>query len=327
VSAVRFVGLRKSFGDRRVLDGLDFSIARAEVYGLLGPNGSGKSTAINILCNLLDADSGAVEIAGRPASPAARSVIGFCPQEIALYKDLFPAENLRFFADIYGVPKADAAGRIAELIRLFGFERFARIPVSELSGGWQRRLNIAVALVHSPEILVLDEPTSALDLEARHELWRTIEALKKRGMTVLLTTHHLDEAEQLCSRIGVMKNGRIAREGSVSELLSLVPAKAIALIEVGDTAALLARASQLGWGVRRYAGKIGCLLPQQVALEEVVRALSGIGVSSVSLQRVSLEQAYFEILQEGREPPSTNPDDSTLAQGSEAPTPVSRPTA
>ena len=327
MSVVRFVALRKSFGDRRVLDGLDFSIARAEVYGLLGPNGSGKSTAINILCNLLDPDGGAVEIAGQPTSAAARSVIGFCPQEIALYKDLYPGENLRFFADIYGMPKANAARRIEELIQLFGFERFARIPVSELSGGWQRRLNIAVALVHSPEILVLDEPTSALDVEARHELWRTIEALKKQGMTILLTTHHLDEAEQLCSRVGVMKNGRIAKEGSVSELLSLVPAKAIALIEVGDTAALLARASQLGWGVRRYAGKIGCLLPQQVALEEVVRALGGIDVSSVSLQRVALEQAYFEILGEGREQPSTDPRDSAPAQGCEALTSRSRPPA
>ncbi|MGA2794405.1 MAG: ABC transporter ATP-binding protein [Roseiarcus sp.] len=302
MSAVRFVALCKSFGDRLVLDGLDFSIGRAEVYGLLGPNGSGKSTAINILCNLLDPDSGAVEISGRPASSAARSVIGFCPQEIALYKDLYSAENLRFFADIYGMPKADAARRIAELTQLFGLERFARVPVSALSGGWQRRLNIAVALVHSPDILVLDEPTSGLDVEARHELWRMIETLKKQGMTILLTTHHLDEAEQLCSRIGVMKNGRIAREGSVSELLSLVPAKAIALIEVsevGDTAALLARVTRLGWGVRHYAGKIGCLLPQQVALEEVVRALGGIDISSVSLQRVSLEQAYFEILQQG----------------------------
>jgi ABC-2 type transport system ATP-binding protein len=307
VSAVRFAAICKSFGDKSVLDDLDFAVERAEVYGLLGPNGSGKSTAINILCNLLDPDSGTVEIVGKPAARVARNAVGICPQEIALYRDLYPAENLRFFADLYGLPKADAARRVAELMQLFALEPFARTRASALSGGWQRRLNIAVALVHSPDVLVLDEPTSAVDVEARHELWQTIEALKKQGVTILLTTHHLDEAEQLCSRIGIMKNGRIAKEGTVPELLSLVPAKAIALVEVSDTAAVLARASKLGWGVRHYAGKIGCLLPQQVSLEEVVRALSGINASSVSLQRVSLEHAYIEVMHEGSQPSETSP--------------------
>ncbi len=298
MSVVRFSGVSKSFGDKRVLHGLDFSVGRAEIYGLLGPNGSGKSTAINILSNLLDADGGSVEIEGKPASQMTRSAIGICPQEIALYRDLYASENLRFFADLYGLSKADAVRSVAELVRLFGLESFARTPVSALSGGWQRRLNVAVALVHRPRVLVLDEPTSAVDVEARHELWQAFAALKKGGMTILLTTHHLDEAEQLCSRIGIMKNGRIAKEGTVPELLSLVPAKAIALVEVSDTAALLARAAQLGWGTRRYAGKIGCLLPQQVSLEAVVRALSGLDVSSVSLQPVSLEHAYIEVMHE-----------------------------
>jgi len=180
---------------------------------LLGPNGSGKSTAINILCDLLDADAGTVEIAGKPASLNARTAVGVYPQEIALYRDLYPAENLRFFCELYGLARSDATRRVGELMRLFGLERFARTPVSALSGGWQRRVHIAVALVHSPRLLVLDEPTAGLDVEARQELWRTIELLKKHGMTIMLTTHHLDEAEHLCSRIGIMKNGLIAHEG------------------------------------------------------------------------------------------------------------------
>jgi ABC-2 type transport system ATP-binding protein len=302
VNAVRFADICKSFGDKRVLDGLDFAVDRAEVYGLLGPNGSGKSTAINILCNLLDPDSGTVEIAGKLASRMTRNGVGMCPQEIALYRDLYPAENLRFFAALYGLSKADAARRVAELTQLFGLEAFARTTVSALSGGWQRRVNLAVALVHQPGVLILDEPTSAVDVEARHELWQTIEGLKKQGMTILLTTHHLDEAERLCTRIGIMKDGRIAEEGTVTKLLSLVPAQAIALVGVIDSAALRARASQLGWGIRQYAGKIGCLLPQQVSLEEVVRALSGIDVSSVSLQPVSLEHAYIKVMHEGSLP-------------------------
>ncbi len=281
-------------------------------------NGSGKSTAINILCNLLDPDSGTVEIAGKPASRVTRNAVGICPQEIALYRDLYPAENLRFFADLYGLPKIEAARRVAELMQLFRLERFARTSVSALSGGWQRRLNIAVALVHSPDILILDEPTSAVDVEARHELWQTIAALKSLGTTILLTTHHLDEAEQLCSRIGIMKNGRIAKEGTVPELLSLVPAKAIALVEGDDTAALLARASNLGWAVRHYAGKIGCLLPQQVSLEEVVSAFSGVDATSVSLQRVSLEHAYIEVMHEGARRLDTSP--TKLAPELAAPT-------
>jgi ABC-2 type transport system ATP-binding protein len=298
MTALRFSGVRKSFADKLVLDGLEFSVNEAEVYGLLGPNGSGKSTAINILCDLLDADAGSVEIAGKPASLNAHIAVGICPQEIALYRDLYPAENLFFFCELYGLANSDARRRVSELMQLFGLEGFARTRVSALSGGWQRRLNIAVALVHSPSLLVLDEPTAGLDLEARQELWRTIELLKKHGMTILLTTHHLDEAEHLCSRIGIMKNGRIAREGTIPQLLSLVPAKAVAIIEAADVKAVLRRTAEVGWGTRVYADRIGCLLPQQISFEDVARSLGGTGVSSISLQPVSLEHAYLEVMHE-----------------------------
>jgi ABC-2 type transport system ATP-binding protein len=301
MTMVRFRDVRKSFGDNLVLNDLTFSIDKGEIYGLLGPNGCGKSTAIHILCNLLDADGGSVDVQGRSPSQDVRSVIGVCPQEIALYRDLYPAENLRFFAQIYGLERASRESRIAELMRIFGLHRFARTPVASLSGGWQRRLNIAVALVHSPEVLVLDEPTAAVDLEARHELWAMIETLKSTGMTILLTTHHLDEAERLCSRIGIMKNGRIAREGTIPELLAIVPATDIALIEAIDEEPILGRAGQLGWATRRYAGKLGCLLPRHLSLKEVVDAFSGIEVSAVGLQRVSLEHAYLEVLGQGDE--------------------------
>jgi ABC-2 type transport system ATP-binding protein len=296
VIALRFAEVRKSFGEKRVLDGLTFSIASGEVYGLIGPNGSGKSTAINILCNLLDADAGTVEIAGKPAWIEARTAVGICPQEPALYRDLYPTENLRFFGNLYGLSSDAISRRVAELVRLFGLERFARTPVAALSGGWRQRVNIAVALVHTPRILVLDEPTAGLDVEARQELWQTIGLLKKDGMTILLTTHHLDEAEQLCSRIGIMKNGRIAVEGTIPQLLSRVPAKAIAFVEARDTTSGAARATQLGWGMRHYSGRMACLLPQQISLEEVVAGLRGTNVSSVSIQRVSLEYAYLEIM-------------------------------
>jgi ABC-2 type transport system ATP-binding protein len=297
MSIICFDDVTKSFNGRTVLDHLNFSVERAQVYGLLGPNGCGKSTAINILCNLLDPDAGAVRI-GDEASNDATRFIGYCPQEIALYRDLRPAENLRFFAQIYRVSSADQERSVTELVQLFDLDKYAQTPVGSLSGGWQRRVSIAVALIHKPEIVVLDEPTSAVDVEARHGLWQLIEMLRGSGTSILLTTHHLDEAERLCSRIGIMKNGSIAKEGSVSELLVIVPGSMVATIDTTDEEAVSRRAAQLGWGVRHYAGKFVCLLPKETSLKTVVDSFIGIDVSAVSLQRVSLEHAFLEVIQQ-----------------------------
>ena len=295
MSVICFNGVSKSFAGRRVLDHLSFSVDRAQVYGLLGPNGCGKSTAINILCNLLDPDGGTVRVGDATSGHAERS-LGYCPQEIALYRDLRPTENLRFFAQLYGLSRTDREQRVAKLTQLFGLERFARTPVGALSGGWQRRVSIAVALIHEPEIVILDEPTFAVDLEARHELWQLIETLRGDGTAILLTTHHLDEAERLCSRIGIMKDGRIAREGSVPELLAMVPGRMVAVVETSDEKAIAQRATEHGWAIRHYAGKIACLLSNETTLKAVVDAFTGIDVSAVSLQRVSLEHAFLEVI-------------------------------
>lgn len=298
MSIIRFDGVSKSFAGRKVLDHLSFSVERAQVYGLLGPNGCGKSTAINILCNLLDPDEGTVRI-GDAASGGTARFLGYCPQEVALYRDLLPVENLRFFAEIYGLSRTDRERRVSELSQLFGLDRYARTTVGSLSGGWQRRVSVAAALIHEPEVVVLDEPTSAVDLEARHELWQLIEMLRAGGKTILLTTHHLDEAERLCSRIGIMKDGCIAKEGSVAELIAMVPGKMIAAIDTSEENAISRRAAELGWGIRHYAGKIACLLSRETSFKSVVDALTGIDVSAVSLQKVSLEHAFLEVLHQG----------------------------
>ncbi len=285
---------RKAFADRVVLDGLQFTVARGETYGLLGPNGAGKTTAISILCNLLDADDGVVMINGSPVCEATKFTVGVVPQEISIYKDLTCRENMLFFGKVYGLREPERTERVNELVRIFHLEEYTRAQVSKMSGGWQRRVNIAVALVHSPAVLILDEPTAGLDVEARYELWELIESLQSQGVTILLTTHHLDEAERLCSRIGIMQNGRIVAEGTLDELRKLVPARQLAVVETGDEESLLKRASSLGWDHRRYGGKLTLLLPREFALREIIETLDDVPVTSISLREVGLEHVYME---------------------------------
>lgn len=292
-------GVAKRFGARSVLEGLDLQVGRGEIYGLLGPNGSGKTTALHIVCRLLAADEGETWLGGKPmaASDAAvASRIGLCPQQPALYRDLLPAENLDFFARVHGLSGAARRARVAELMAQFDLLAHAGTPVSRLSEGWTQRLSLAVALVHRPELLILDEPAAAVDVLARHALWAQVEALRAAGTTILLTTHLLSEAEHLCTRVGILRAGRIGAEGTPAELRARVPAHAVALLQAGDAAAVATRAGQLGWPLRRYGGQTACLLPHAATLREVVEAFEGTEVNSVALQPVTLEHAYLEVL-------------------------------
>ncbi len=298
-AALQIDGLFKRFGEHQVLNGFSLQMARGDVVGLLGPNGCGKSTVLNIVCQLLQADAGQVQLAGQPMieqSAHARTRIGYCPQQSALYPDLFPQENIQFFARLYGVPAAQRSARVAELM-----ERFSLVPYSAtrsglLSGGWQQRLSLAVALVHRPELLVLDEPTVAVDVEARMDLWRLIEGLRDSGTTILLTSHHLAEAQRLCNRVALMRSGKVVAEGSVAELISCVPGQAVAKVQSEDPQAVIQRASELGWVVRQHSGSIGLLLPHNLNLREVVDALDGTKVSAASVDPVTLEDAYLELV-------------------------------
>ncbi len=289
-------GLYKRFGSQTVLDGLNLQVTRGEIVGLLGPNGCGKSTALNIVSGLLDADAGQVSINGEPASPKTAALVGLCPQAGALYLDLLPAENLDFFARLYGLTASQRRLRVDELMHRFDLTAHAATRVGRLSGGWQQRLNLAVALVHSPQLLLLDEPTASVDVQARLALWGLIEELRDGGMTIVLTTHQIHEAERLCSRVALMRNGRVAEVGSVLDLLARVPAQAVAVLQTRDEAATTRRAHALGWAVRPHAGQLLCLLPHTSSLRDVVQAIDGGEVSAVSLQPVTLEHAYLELL-------------------------------
>ena len=300
-AALQIDGVHKWFGSHQVLDGFSLNIEAGEIVGLLGPNGCGKSTVLNIVCQLLSCDAGQVRMMGEPISELghrARALIGLCAQDCALYPDLLPAENLHFFARLYGLSDRLRQQRVAELMNSFGLEPFAATRVGKLSGGWRQRLHLAVSLVHRPKLLVLDEPTAAVDLLARMDLWRLIEGLRDSGTTILLTSHHRAEAERLCNSVALMRDGRVVAQGSVPELLARVPGRAVAKVQSGDNAAIMQRASHLGWPVRQHADQISLLLPHHLGLREIVDALDGTAVSAVSVQAVTLDDAYLELVGE-----------------------------
>ncbi len=285
---------------RLALDNLTLTLQPGEIYGLLGPNGAGKTTTINLICNLLAPDAGSITIAGQPVSEATKLLVGIVPQKNLLYNSLTCAENLNFFAQLYGVRKAERRDRIARCLAQVNLTDRAHSPAESLSGGMKRRLSIALALVHQPKLVILDEPTTGLDIEARYELWELIRQLKVQGVTVMLTTHLLEEAERLCDRIGIIRQGQLLREGSLAQLREVVPAKAIAQIDSQDEPAILARAETLGWATRRYGSGIALWLPQLLDLHRLLEKLEGISIDAAALQHpVRLEHIYLEITRNG----------------------------
>ncbi len=210
--------LRKAFGATKALDGLSLRIARGEKYGLLGPNGSGKTTLIRAIVGLVAPDSGEVKVLGHGVPAAAVTPrVGYMTQAAALYEDLTPRENLRFFATLFGTPVGEIPTRIDEALELVGLGDRANSPVRTLSGGLRQRASLAAALVHRPELMLLDEPTVGTDPEVRLTLWRHFDRLNSEGRTFVISTHVMDEAER-CSRVGLLRAGRLLAEGSPREL-------------------------------------------------------------------------------------------------------------
>ncbi len=292
---IDFQNVRKSFGPKPVLRGLTFKVHPGEVYTLLGPNGAGKTTAINILCNLLDADEGTVRV-GRAGESENTDLaqLGVAPQEISLYLDLTVRENLEFFAEVYGIRGQRRNVRVGEVIESLRLGPKAEIPVANLSGGWKRRINLAVALISAPSTLILDEPTAGLDIESRHELWDLIKKLSNSGVAILLTTHLLDEAERLSHRIGILHEGRIVAEGSLEELRSQIAARQVATVDSDHSDAIRDVASKEGWPVSDYAGRLTLLMPQLIEFSELVRRFEGVPLKALSLEEISLEHIYVE---------------------------------
>ena len=204
--------LHKSFNEHKAVNGVSFTILRGEIFGLLGPNGAGKTTTIRMLSTVLEPDSGDATVGGysvRSNADAVRSLIGVCPQELALYADLSALDNLVFFGRMTGLGGKEARAQAMANLELMGLVERARGRVDKFSGGMKRRVNLAIALMGSPELLFLDEPTVGIDPQSRNKIYETIEGLREKGMTILYTTHYMEEADRLCDRIAIVDGGQI----------------------------------------------------------------------------------------------------------------------
>jgi ABC-2 type transport system ATP-binding protein len=221
-AALVLEGVGKSYGSLAAVDGLDLEVRRGEILGLLGPNGAGKSTTVSLASGLLRPDRGRIEIAGAgpPSSPAARRLLGVAPQGLALYESLGARENLEFFASLYGLRGAARRERVAAALELAGLADRAEDRVAVYSGGMKRRLNLAVAVVHDPQVVLLDEPTVGVDPQSRRRIFDDVLALRDRGRAIVYTTHYMEEAEALCDRVAVVDHGRLLALGTVPALLA-----------------------------------------------------------------------------------------------------------
>lgn len=218
---IKVNGITKSYEEIEALKNISFSIKKGEIFGLLGPNGAGKSTTINILSSLIAPDKGDILFDGISSIKnlkTSKSKIGIVPQEIALYEELSAFDNLLFWGSLYDIPKIELHQRVIDVLEMVGLTDRKNDKIKTYSGGMKRRINIASSILHNPKILLMDEPTVGVDPQSRNHVFEVIERLNKEGMTILYTTHYMEEAERLCDTIAIIDNGEIITQGTLKEL-------------------------------------------------------------------------------------------------------------
>lgn len=252
---IETIKLSKAYKEKKAVDEIDIYLDEGESVGLLGPNGAGKSTTISMISTLIKPTSGDVKLGGKSIikNPAEmRKVLGVVPQEIALYEELSAYENLKFFGQIYKVKKDRLENRIQEVLEMVGLKERQKELIKTFSGGMKRRVNIAAALLHLPQILILDEPTVGIDPQSRNHILETVRKLNEQyGMTILYTSHYMEEVEQLCNRVYIMDHGKVVASGSKSELLSILSSDDTIQVQLSKTSDKLLEAIKLMDPVRR----------------------------------------------------------------------------
>ncbi len=292
-------GLRKSFGSFEAVKGVDVEIPPGETFGFLGPNGAGKSSTMRMVAAVSPPSSGSLRVLGLDPvadGSAVRARLGVCPQEDSLDLELSARENLIVYGRYFGIPRAECRRRAEELIDFVQLGEKSGVKADLLSGGMKRRLSIARSLINRPDLLLLDEPTTGLDPQARHVVWEKLFRLKERGVTIVLTTHYMDEAEQLCDRLVVMDGGLIVAEGSPRALIREHSTREVAELRFGleDHAALEARVASLAERVEA--------LPDRLLLyahdgEEVLHRVheQGLAPTHTLVRRSTLEDVFLRL--------------------------------
>jgi ABC-2 type transport system ATP-binding protein len=304
--AIVVAGLRKKYGDKQALDGLDLTVEAGTVQGILGPNGAGKTTAVRIMSTLLRPDEGRVEVAGLDVRTRAREVrsrIGLLGQNAAVDEELSGRQNLEMFGRLHHLGARRAGVRADELLARFGLADTGGKAVKQYSGGMRRRLDLAASLISRPRVLFLDEPTTGLDPRGRTEVWSAVRSLVGGGTTVLLTTQYLEEADQLADRIAVIDHGKVIAEGTADELKSQTGGDRIDVV-LRDAAQLALAASLLPGEVAVDEDRRMVSAPvsdRMAALTETVGALraAGIEAEDIAVRRPTLDEVFMHLTKEG----------------------------
>jgi len=296
---IRAKGLTKVYGEFVAVDGIDFEVKKGEAFGLLGPNGAGKSTTMKMIASTSRRTGGELEILGKDPNlhgPEIRAHLGVVPQQDNLDRELKVWENLMTYGRYFGLSRKFLKGKIEELLAFAQLEDKRNNKTEELSGGMKRRLTIARGLVNEPEILMLDEPTTGLDPQARHVLWDRLFSLKELGVTLVITTHYMDEAEQLCDRLVVMDKGKIMAEGSPAELIKKYSSKEVLEVRFGsqNNAAAAKKLANVGDRIEVLPDRI---LVYSANGEKELEKITKLGLNPITslVRRSSLEDVFLRL--------------------------------
>ncbi|MDO4926548.1 MAG: ABC transporter ATP-binding protein [Turicibacter sp.] len=298
MSMIKVSNITKRFNDKLVLDNINFEIEKGEIFGLIGPNGAGKSTLINIMTTLIDATNGSVEIGGYDIKKnpiEAKSLIGLVPQELALFEEMNAYDNLQFFGSLYGLSRKVLKQRIEEALQVTGLSDHRKQKVKKFSGGMKRRLNIAAAIMHHPQILIMDEPTVGVDPQSRNHIFEFIRHMNQQNnTTIIYTSHYMEEIEELCSKVFIIDLGKEIAYGSKEQIKSLSAEQTKVILNLNHSNAnIVLHLKQLNGvlAVDEMSNQLSLTINQSFKLASVITTLEE---ADVQLQSISYEQPRLE---------------------------------